>query len=572
MEESLGLCVGSGEEVCARSVFDGSNGSENGWVRCRARDTEGMHRMFAHIVHFLRDVELGSVESDVKGDDPLRVLSDPLEECPSRNDNPEYYERPALFEQDMLQLFHNARTWYGLGTQGYKEMTTLQRLYQELTPSKASMQDESKAMQLKGRTNDIELVDWRQKHARLASSFASSSYGPGKEPASVYDADTLLPSAWFKGREYHIGDWVHLMNPVDPSRPIIGQIFRFHKQRKIPGTFLTACWYYRPEQTNHTASRTFYENEVLKTGVFGEHVLEDIIEEVLVLFHTKYTKARPKAAYSTPGAPVYLVESKYDVHKSEFQRIQSWASCVPAEVRSKITPMDIFTLPTTLPERKPSLLTSNVRGIGFGELLDFAKEEEDPHEYRDLFDTGVKDQSSPPPETRPTAAPIRPPVSELSAAHPERLRTYAAFHVVASEVARRMSADSYLALQNAITQNPDMTADDLNQLKTAFDIPEGLLTRLRDAARSAGVLEQVTHFDLPKVPSLAPVLAAQHSEALFAPLPNETANHFRHDPHGQTLWYAAPPLDGWRASVAVQDGTTSVPLPSLSYLYNTVKK
>ena len=97
MEESLGLCVGSGEEVCARSVFDRPNGSDEGWVWCRARDTEGMHRMFAHIVHFLRDVELGSVESDVKGDDPLRVLSDPLEECPSREDNPEYYERVSGF-------------------------------------------------------------------------------------------------------------------------------------------------------------------------------------------------------------------------------------------------------------------------------------------------------------------------------------------------------------------------------------------------------------------------------------------------------------------------------------------
>lgn len=90
---SLGLCVGSGEETRARSVFSMPADADDGWVWCRARDPEGMHRMFAHIVHYVRDVELGAVEPIVVGDDRTRVLSDPLEECPTRETNPEYYER-----------------------------------------------------------------------------------------------------------------------------------------------------------------------------------------------------------------------------------------------------------------------------------------------------------------------------------------------------------------------------------------------------------------------------------------------------------------------------------------------
>lgn len=489
------------------------------------------------------------------------------------------YAQPALFEQDMLQLFSNARTWYGLGTPGYKEMVTLQRLFQQLTPARGSMLDGAGTKHVKSRANDIDLVDLRRAGAKATDYFASSAYGPGNEPTTTYEAHTLLDSAWYKGRAYRVGDWAHFMNPVDPSRPIVGQIFRVYKRRDVPSVFLTACWYYRPEQTSHASSRSFYENEVLKTGIFGEHTLEDIVEEVLVLFHTKYARARPKAAYSAPDAPVYIVESKYDVRNAEFHKIQSWASCVPAEVRGKHTPMDLFAVPSELPERGPSLLIRNAHAPGFGQLLEHAKNYEEPYEYRDLFDTGYHEEAPAASAPASAPAPVRPPVASLSAAHPDRLRAYAGFHMVASDVARRTSPASYAAIQQAILQNPDMPTGELMALSVQHAVPDGLLARLRDAARSAGVLSDVKPSAVPSGLSLAPSIAAHHAEATFSPLPRATgtftahpADLFRHDPEGKTLWYAAPPLDGWRTSTAVQDGSTHLPLPSLAYMYEMVRR
>lgn len=481
------------------------------------------------------------------------------------------YAQPALFEQDMLQLFSNARTWYGIGTPGYKEMVTLQRLYQQLTPSKASMYDGANTKHVKARSNDIDLVDQRRARASAVDFFSSSAYGPGNEPHTLHEPHTLLDAAWFKGRMYRTGDWVHLMNPVDPSRPIVAQIFRVYKRRDVPGTFLTANWYYRPEQTSHGAARVFYENEVLKTGIFGDHVLEDIVEEILVLFHTKYARARPKAAYSAPQVPTYIVESKYDVARAEFHKIQSWASCVPTEVREKRTPMDVFAVPSSMPPRQPSLLTTNAYAPGFGQLMEHARVDDEPYEYRDLFDTGTKEEAQATPAPPSMPAP-RPPTAGLSAAHPDRLRAYAAFHMVASDIARRTSPASYEAIQAALLADPDMSAGALTALSVRHNIPDSLLARLRDAARSAGVLENAKTGTAPRVPSLAPVLAAHRAEAQFTPLPHGTAELFRRDAEGRLLWYAAPPLDGWHASTAVQDGTTHLPLPSLEYLYATVRK
>lgn len=54
-----------------------------------------------------------------------------------------------------------------------------------------------------------------------------------------------------------------------------------------PQRMLSVCWYYRPEETVHPVQRTFYENEVFKTGNFMVHVLEDYLEKCLVMFYTK---------------------------------------------------------------------------------------------------------------------------------------------------------------------------------------------------------------------------------------------------------------------------------------------
>ena len=245
---------------------------------------------------------------------------------------------PALFEQDMLQLFANARQWYGVGTEGYGEMTTLQRLYNEITPSRERLTDAAGTRHIKSRASDVDVVTAQHSKALAPQRFASGPYGPGSEPPyAPPERLREVPHAAYKGRVLHVGDWVHLMNPVDPARPIVAQIFRLYKRYDVPGTFLSACWYYRPEQTHHAESHEFAPSEVVQTNVFAEHALEDVLEPVLVLFHTVYERARPSAPFWDVDMPTYVVACKYDVNRHAFFAIESWASCVPSSVRDKET-------------------------------------------------------------------------------------------------------------------------------------------------------------------------------------------------------------------------------------------
>lgn len=118
----LRRCVGSGEPTRGPSVFAQARASmpgnsnklsrsgtptrsgtplsdaspDDGWVYVRARDAEAVHRMFAQILHFVRDVELRAVASVAPDDDGTRVLSDPLETCPEPSENAEYYDQVRI--------------------------------------------------------------------------------------------------------------------------------------------------------------------------------------------------------------------------------------------------------------------------------------------------------------------------------------------------------------------------------------------------------------------------------------------------------------------------------------------
>lgn len=240
---------------------------------------------------------------------------------------------------DMLQLFENARRSFPLGGKEYGEMLILQRLYQQLTrshPSPSETNGEASAA-------SASTVAAAAEGADASRNFSSMPFGPGQATAGVDGELTTRISSKkktfyeylsFKGKTFRVGDWVHLMNPSDPSRPIVAHIFKVCKRDDSPGqSWVTVCWYFRPEQTVHPPSRTFFEDEVFKTGYFADHQIEDILEKIFVMFYTKFIRGRPKAEFWDPRSPLYVIEHRYNEQQKVFNKIKSWASCVPEEIR-----------------------------------------------------------------------------------------------------------------------------------------------------------------------------------------------------------------------------------------------
>lgn len=93
----------------------------------------------------------------------------------------------------------------------------------------------------------------------------------------------------------------------------------------------------------HRFDKHFFDHEVVKTGQYRDHQIEDVLDQCFVMFITRFNKGRPR------GFPldkdVYVCESRYNEEKFTFNKIKTWASCVPDEVREKDYEMDLFEAP-----------------------------------------------------------------------------------------------------------------------------------------------------------------------------------------------------------------------------------
>ncbi|KAF3059561.1 Chromatin structure-remodeling complex subunit RSC1 [Daldinia childiae] len=159
------------------------------------------------------------------------------------------------------------------------------------------------------------------------------------------DGRRPLPEIFHKGEIWRIGDWVHITNPNDLTKPIVAQIYRTWEDRSGQ-KWVNACWYYRPEQTVHRFEKHFLENEVVKTGQYRDHRIDEVVDRCFVMFVTRYNRGRPRGF--PKNKDVYVCEARYNEEKHKLNKIKTWASCLPDEVREKDYEMDLFEAPRKL--------------------------------------------------------------------------------------------------------------------------------------------------------------------------------------------------------------------------------
>ena len=128
---------------------------------------------------------------------------------------------------------------------------------------------------------------------------------------------------------YNIGDWVLLKNTNDESKPVVGEIFKLWKTDSGE-QWLNACWYFRPEQTVHRVDRLFYKNEVVKTGQYRDHVIDDIEGKCYVIHFTRFQRGDPERRVD---GPLFVCEYRYNETDKIFNKIRTWKACLPEEIR-----------------------------------------------------------------------------------------------------------------------------------------------------------------------------------------------------------------------------------------------
>ncbi|KAF2752169.1 chromatin structure-remodeling complex protein-like protein rsc1 [Sporormia fimetaria CBS 119925] len=233
-----------------------------------------------------------------------------------------------------------------------------------------------------------------------------------EKPDSEYTSEEgriPMPSGILhNGELWKVGDWVHIQNPNDLTKPIVAQIYRTWQDAE-GGKWVNACWYYRPEQTVHRFDRHFLENEVVKTGQYRDHRIEEVVDRCFVMFVTRYNKGRPRDFPA--DKEVYVCEARYNEEKHKLNKIKTWASCLPDEVRDKDYVMDLFDAPRKL-KKVPSPIAYLLRDDQ-KETDDLPKPEwgaeNAPPKIGAVHRRPRDPKDSPPPEPTPSPPPPPPP-------------------------------------------------------------------------------------------------------------------------------------------------------------------
>ncbi|BGP37534.1 hypothetical protein JCM10450v2_001438 [Rhodotorula kratochvilovae] len=552
----------AGRESRDLSVAPGSGAFEHG-----ADGEDGAGGTPSATFPTIPDVESGWMSGDV-GPNPTqayldilnkirnrRPLATPLIDVPDRAARPDYYQlverplslngieanvnagmyaSPEAFDHDLHHLFSIAKLFIRPDSPGtvYSDLLVLQRLYQELTKQvspavrSAVIDDAAALSSVGGGPGNVQ-------HAKGDESAIGADLKSRATTRPTTKDKVFLDGINFKGQVLKTGDWVHLLNPDNPGKPIIAQIWKTYKRPESAQRCLSVCWYYRPEETVHPASRTFYENEVFKTGVFVDHVVEDFVDRCFVMFFTKYTRGRPKPPAWDPSIPLYVCEYRYKDDVKAFKKIKSWSSCVPEEIRKHeydFEPFEDDRVDTLAKVKSPF-----VRGVAGPGRLDGAN----PAYH---FSQDGKPSTAEEVQVQSQA------------------QAQAQLHLQPQDVPMELDDNVALAVEAATSA-----------ALASFGAPSQPVQQSTSDLSTSAALAALSAFEMPAAASpvveLAPAPVAAPTPAelaaaneFFAPLPSSITSKFRSDAFGDLLWFSAP-------AASVPETARARPTHSLEYLH-----
>uniref|UniRef100_A0A672MW47 Polybromo 1 n=1 Tax=Sinocyclocheilus grahami TaxID=75366 RepID=A0A672MW47_SINGR len=238
-----------------------------------------------------------------------QLLAEPFFQLPSRKDYPNYfqqishpislqqirskmksseYESVEQIDTDLNLMFENAKRYNVPNSQIYKRVMKLQHIFIK---------------------KNMKLI--------YTCIIIEDTAGGGWKGALQrnYSQDCS-----FKDNMYHVGDYVYV-EPTEPNlQPHIVCIERLW-QDDAGENWLYGCWFYRPNETFHLATRKFLEKEAFKSDYYNKIPVSKILGKCVVMFVKEYFKLQPD---SFRPEDVFVCESRYSAKTKSFKKIKMW--------------------------------------------------------------------------------------------------------------------------------------------------------------------------------------------------------------------------------------------------------
>ncbi|XP_057888317.1 protein polybromo-1 isoform X16 [Melospiza melodia melodia] len=282
-------------------------------------------------------------------DDEGRCYSDSLAEIPAvdpnfpnkppltfdiirKNVENNRYRRLDLFQENMFEVLERARRMNRTDSEIYEDAVELQQFFikirDELCKNGEILLSPALSYTTKHLHNDVE----KEKKEKLPKEIEEDKLKREEEKRAEKSEDssgsaglsslhrTYSQDCSFKNSMYHVGDYVYVEPAETSLQPHIVCIERLWED-SAGEKWLYGCWFYRPNETFHLATRKFLEKEVFKSDYYSKVPVSKILGKCVVMFVKEYFKLCPE---NFRDEDVYVCESRYSAKTKSFKKIKLW--------------------------------------------------------------------------------------------------------------------------------------------------------------------------------------------------------------------------------------------------------
>ncbi|XP_020652342.2 protein polybromo-1 isoform X3 [Pogona vitticeps] len=340
-------------------------------------------------------------------DDEGRCYSDSLAEIPGvdpsfpnkppltfdiirKNVENNRYRRLDLFQEHMFEVLERARRMNRTDSEIYEDAVELQQFFikirDELCKNGEILLSPALSYTTKHLHNDVE----KEKKEKLPKEMEEDKLKREEEKRAEKSEDssggsglsslhrTYSQDCSFKNSMYHVGDYVYVEPAEANLLPHIVCIERLWED-SAGEKWLYGCWFYRPNETFHLATRKFLEKEVFKSDYYNKVPVSKILGKCVVMFVKEYFKLCPE---NFRDEDVYVCESRYSAKTKSFKKIKLWTMpissvrFVPRDVPLPVVRVaSVFANPDKVDEEK-HIETSEESKLG-DNVLSLEKDKED---------------------------------------------------------------------------------------------------------------------------------------------------------------------------------------------------
>ncbi|XP_061779568.1 protein polybromo-1-like [Nerophis lumbriciformis] len=248
------------------------------------------------------------------------------------------YRRLDVFQEHMFEVLQKARRLHRTDSEVFDDAVELQQFFikirDELCKNGEILQSTALSYSLKHLHNDVEqekrekipkeIEEDKKKEASEEEDSKSTKeqdlpgevWSPESEPDIAYQQECTLENT-----TYRVGEFVYVQPSQSNLKPHIVCIERLWED-DADEKWLYGCWFYRPSETFHLATRKFLEKEAFKSDYYNRVSLSKVLGKCLVMCVKDYFKLQPEGV---KAEDVYVCESRYTVRPKLFKKIKIWA-------------------------------------------------------------------------------------------------------------------------------------------------------------------------------------------------------------------------------------------------------